>query len=359
MEAKESPDVKSGNQGKKSANRSTFRKCSVNDARPSSARKKMVRVSEIWDLLHSHIGKFKIHAPGSTDSARILSSIRDSDKLKLQKAGGDTNVFVIVSEKKNPTSCFIFTSAFFAYRADPLSEERRLLRALQEIRAEKFITDTWRLAQSCLEFQPNVCVALVGTAEALQAKISARISSSAVDAAILHFCVPLLQIMDRKLPNLISWCQEAVKDSLSHDSYKPKERERLMHALSSTEVGHHIKLVQEMSHQWRPCFDERVQQLCMLLILQNDIGSRKCSVDCPGGKRDLGESSTDAAVRELAEETGITIDLTDLQYRQVFMGCPGGTNPLFNKTSQLFVVEVSLNATERGGIEASLDNLKL
>ena len=91
--------------------------------------------------------------------------------------------------------------------------------------------------------------------------------------------------------------------------------------------------------------------------------SKDSWLDCPGGKRDLGESSDDAAFREFLEETGIRIDLNDERFTQVFAGCPDNRVPKYygQKTNKLYVIEaVESTCNEKSEeIQLQFSNVKL
>ena len=173
----------------------------------------------IWQLhKNPEFCAFKIHAPGSKDAVRILSSASADSRTAVEEAGGTSNFWVIIpdivrwaklngrkgSKKANVTSCVIFSSILDAYKTNPLLEERRLRECLLEVESRNdvfrfgnAIKAQWRLAQSCLEYQPNVCVALVGTASALEEAILCKESSDATD---LGFLVPVvLTALSREL----------------------------------------------------------------------------------------------------------------------------------------------------------------
>ena len=74
------------------------------------------------------------------------------------------------------------------------------------------------------------------------------------------------------------------------------------------------------------------------------------AVGFPGGKVELGEAPEQAAVRELAEETGLALT----QPRQVFVGmCPPGSKDgrSFNTAAYIGKVSGYIHTTEAGHVE--------
>jgi 8-oxo-dGTP pyrophosphatase MutT (NUDIX family) len=67
-----------------------------------------------------------------------------------------------------------------------------------------------------------------------------------------------------------------------------------------------------------------------VLLLQRGPGSKFAPLhwDFPSGKADKGESVTAAAVRELKEETGLTVDHAALKVAGIIHGAWGGTSQL-------------------------------
>ena len=256
-------------------------------------------------------------------------------------------------------------------------EERRLRECLLEVESRNdvfrfgnAIKAQWRLAQSCLEYQPNVCVALVGTASALEEAILCKESSDATDLGFLELMLPL-DLLLRSDEAIINWSKAEIERAIS-DSNDDIKTTRLLSAASSFHVEHHMKMCKAMLHQWTPNLTKPAEDLNILLILQDDyIESTKSSrqpskdswLDCPGGKRDLGESSDDAAFREFLEETGIRIDLNDERFTQVFAGCPDNRVPKYygQKTNKLYVIEaVESTCNEKSEeIQLQFSNVKL
>ena len=79
---------------------------------------------------------------------------------------------------------------------------------------------------------------------------------------------------------------------------------------SELKFGHHLDLMLRYLSTAIPSLQKSgrltipVKKLCLLLIVQRRSLNKFVKIDCPGGKRHLGETAEQCAVREVNEEVG-------------------------------------------------------
>jgi 8-oxo-dGTP pyrophosphatase MutT (NUDIX family) len=71
-------------------------------------------------------------------------------------------------------------------------------------------------------------------------------------------------------------------------------------------VDHHLGLFIDAKKSWIRLVERR---LCCLVLAFYDAINESLLLELPGGKRELGETSAEAAVREMKEESGVLLQL--------------------------------------------------
>jgi hypothetical protein len=343
----------------------------------NSARERPVLVkihSSVWTLkMNSAFNRFKINAPGSQENVSLFSTLDPDSQVIIDEIGGGSNCFSIVPDdlkwnntKVRPVTCVIFRCRREAYENDPIVEEKCLfdsfLEGMNQSSVDKTVQAHWRLGQSCLVKNPNVCIGLVGKRADLDLIISNRISTIANDYASVLMPVPLTLIINNtdRNNNIKNFVHSYLENFVTVDDNAATAtstatgddlQATILSALPFLKVDHHIKSMTNAADSrrdtgWECKLTRPLGELSVLVMLQvfNKGDKITAAIDLPGGKRNVGEDCVTAAEREFQEETGINLG--------AFQVNPT-TNLIYtsNKSSMsLFVIDLP-ESEETTGIE--------
>jgi NTP pyrophosphohydrolases including oxidative damage repair enzymes len=268
--------------------------------------------------------RFKVHRPGCQYSKIVkimdyLIQERDRDLRDLHVPIEEG--FIILPECKAVRSIFVGGQANSqSYPEDPLPCERTLHNVLfplpQSIHGTPIKVSC---AQCMLQIEPNgfVCITsssreLVDNVRNMAIDSKKRCMVESKGTKLLHsdhadyLCVLRFNTVENNV-------FRSFRQNLSKNS-KDLHRELLqqnvpIHGNTSVNIGHHLsRAIDLFKERRRDIEHENVYILTTVVQTIQSGGRVVLDLDIPGGKRHLGESSLECALRETLEETSLVIE---------------------------------------------------
>lgn len=278
-------------------------------------------------LVHeSQAVRYKVHRPGCNcskvsklflNNASASQSEYSPTKLQKPKEG-----FLVLPDVKTVQSIFVGgTGTFNSFPLDPLGHEQTLKELIFPSPRDQTRTGT-SIKVSCasciLDLEPNgfVCIASSNKSEIEKAKDIAQLaketalqSGASLHPDHAHYICILRQDILRESANVSSYkSPHKSKEKPIQMNAELKNDLRSQHVCleedDTVEIGHHLCTMMGILK------DQRIHYKYIFTIVTKSIKEKRTiyEVDLPGGKRHLGETSFDCAVRETLEETSLAID---------------------------------------------------
>jgi len=266
-------------------------------------------------LVHeSQAVRYKVHRPGCNCSK--------VSKLFLSNLQKPKEGFLVLPDVKTAQSIFVGgTGTFNSFPLDPLGHEQSLKDLIFPSPRNHTRSGT-SIKVSCasciLDLEPNgfVCIASSNKSEIEKAKDIAQLaketalqSGASLHPDHAHYICILRQDILRESANVSSYkSPRKSKEKPIQMNAELKNDLRSQHVClqedDTVEIGHHLCTMMGILK------DQRIHCKYIFTIVTKSIKEKRTiyEVDLPGGKRHLGETSFDCAVRETLEETSLAID---------------------------------------------------
>lgn len=270
--------------------------------------------------------RYKVHRPGCNCSKvsklflnNASASQNEPSPAKLQKP---KEGFLVLPDVKTVQSIFVGgTGTINSFPLDPLGHERSLKELIFPSPRDETKTGT-SIKVSCasciLDLEPNgfVCIASSNKSEIEKAKDIAQLaketalqSGASLHPDHAHYIYILRQDILLESANVSTYKsprKSKEKPIQMNTDLKNDLRSQYvcLQEEDTVEIGHHLCTMMGILK------DQRIQYKYIFCIVTKSIKEKGTiyEVDLPGGKRHLGETSFDCAVRETLEETSLAID---------------------------------------------------
>jgi hypothetical protein len=300
-------------------------------ARKSSGVQITIVTSDFITKMHIPCGaaEYKVHAP--LCDCNTMQAVRKEIKDILRQAEALLDGLVVLPKIKSVSHVYVCQDQtdVKSFALDPLAAERRLRDQLfpTSSKSQSATREKFKLSgASCmLQHEPNGFVCVYSKTSSSSVHLArdkarrARQAKSSLHADHAHFVCTLPHAALWKLKMAVPDATQALWHYLSHQvvlqphSTSPREGgvEQTTRVLPeiSIELGHHLTSL--LCLKTAPNDDQESEYWWLTLVYDDTkpfSKRRKFTVDLPGGKRHLGESSLDGAMRETEEETSLVLD---------------------------------------------------
>ena len=260
----------------------------------------------------SKAARYKVHRPGC-ECSKVSNLLL---KNKHQEEG-----LLVLPDIKAITSIFVGgTGSFRSFLLDPLGHEQTLKKIIFPSSQIQNRTTTIKVScASCiLNIEPNgfVCISSSSKADIVKAKDMAQSAKEyAIESGVsLHSDhAHSMCIMERHLLHRSAKVLNPNRRSRTQPPPIPYELEQdlisqcalVLDGDETITIGHHLCTMLDILKE-----KQREEYTFILTMVTKTTKGKHTiyEIDLPGGKRHLGETSFDCAVRETLEETSLAID---------------------------------------------------
>jgi 8-oxo-dGTP pyrophosphatase MutT (NUDIX family) len=268
----------------------------------------VARIFDSFAALHQHVGaaRYKVHKP-ACDCSKVV---------KLALAPAYNNGFVLLPETQNSRQKNVYyhcpIQGGMSYADQPVEAEWQLRNVLfppPSSSASRDDTTQGSFKISCavclLIDQPNGFVGIASDRRSVVEYVchQARLESNhdqaddnnwhhdhAIDSVVVEVS-EAWALATARTRNQSLQAKTRLLASLRRESTK-------LNQTSDVEIGHHLKIMLQL-------VGDNDATFWFVMVQNSDLGANRVTLDLPGGKRHLGETSLDCAIRETQEETSL------------------------------------------------------